>query len=83
MPAGYGFADVVGVIGSLMICAGYFGVSTGRMQGETLRFQALNAVGAGLLLVSLYVRPNAGAIVIETLWLLIALGAIVRILSRR
>ena len=79
----FGLTDLIGVVGSLMICSGYFAVSTGRMQGETLSYQLLNAIGAILLLVSLYFRPNPGAIVIEALWLVIAVATIVRIVRRR
>lgn len=80
---GFGPADLVGIIGSLLICTGYFAVSTGRMNGETIPFQLLNASGAILLLISLWFRPNPGAILIEAIWLVIALAAIVRILRRR
>ena len=83
MFAGYGFTDALGIVGSLMICSAYFAVSTGRMRGETLSFQFLNAGGAILLLISLYFRPNPGAILIEALWLVIALVAIGRILLGR
>ena len=83
MLAGYGFTDLLGIIGSLMICSGYFAVSTGRVDGESLPFQVLNAAGAILLLISLWFRPNPGAILIELLWLAIALAAIARILKRR
>ena len=81
--AGYGFTDLVGIVGSVLVCSGYFAVSTGRLHGEALSFQLLNASGAALLLVSLYFRPNPGAILIEAVWLAIALGAIARILLRR
>ena len=79
----YGFTDLLGIVGSILICTAYFAVSTGRMRGETLSFQLLNASGAVLLLVSLYFRPNPGAILIEAVWLVIALTAIARILRRR
>ncbi|HUF56626.1 MAG TPA: hypothetical protein VMM55_08725 [Thermohalobaculum sp.] len=79
----YGFTDLLGIVGSVLICTAYFAVSTGRMRGDTLSFQLLNAAGAVLLLVSLYFRPNPGAILIEAVWLVIALGAIGRILRRR
>lgn len=83
MFADWGAFDLVGIVGSLMICTGYFMVSTGRINGETIRFQLLNAGGASLLLLSLYFRPNPGAILIEAIWLLIALVAIIRILGKR
>jgi len=76
------FVDFVGVIGSLLICAAYLLVSLGRVNAEGFRFQIANAAGSVLLLVSLYFRPNPGAIVIESLWLGIALLGICRAFLR-
>lgn len=75
--------DLGGIAGSLMICAAYFAVSVGRLDPEGYRYQGANALGSALLLVSLWFRPNPGAIVIEVLWLMIALFAIGRIWVRR
>ena len=77
------FLDFVGVVGSLLICAAYLAVSVKRMDPEGLRFQGLNAGGSILLLISLYFRPNPGAILIEVLWLAIASFAIARAVLRR
>ena len=76
-------ADAVGVLGSLMLCAAYFMVSRGRMDATAMPYQLINVAGSGLLLVSLYFRPNPGAVVIEVLWLGIAITAIIGILRRR
>lgn len=76
-------ADAIGVAGSLMLCAAYFMVSRGRMDATALPYQLVNVVGSVLLLISLYFRPNHGAIVIEVLWFGIAITAIIGILRRR
>ncbi len=81
--AGFTLADWVGVVGSLTICSAYGLVSWGRIDPERLPYQVANATGAILLLISLYYRPNPGAILIEAIWLLIAGSAILRILRRR
>ena len=75
--------DGLGIVGSLTICAAYYMVSRGRMDAQGLRYQAMNLGGSALLLISLYVRPNPGAIVIEVLWAAIALTAILQILRRK
>ncbi len=75
--------DVIGVIGSLTVCSAYFGISGGRLDGDKLPYQALNMTGAILLLISLYFRPNPGAILIEVIWVVIAIWAIVRIYLKR
>jgi len=77
------FLDFVGIVGSLMMCAAYLAVSLKRADPEGIRFQATNGSGAIMLLFSLYFRPNPGAIVIEVLWLTIAIFAIGRALLRR
>ncbi len=77
------FLDFLGIIGSLMICAAYLAVSLKRLDPTGIPFQSANAVGSILLLISLYFRPNPGAIVIEVLWLAIASFAICRALFSR
>jgi hypothetical protein len=77
------FLDFVGIIGSLMICAAYLAVSLKRVDPEGFRFHIINATGSILLLISLYFRPNPGAIVIEALWLAIASFGIGRALLKR
>ncbi len=77
------FLDFLGVVGSLMICAAYLAVSLRRVDPEGFRFHIVNATGSILLLISLYFRPNPGAILIEVLWLAIAGFGIARALLRR
>ncbi|GLQ35735.1 hypothetical protein GCM10007939_20180 [Amylibacter marinus] len=72
------WADWVGIAGSIVIASAYFGVSAGRLVGDQPPFQLANLLGAGLILISLYYRPNAGAIVIEVLWVLIAIYSLLR-----
>ena len=76
-------ADWIGIVGSLLISAAYFGVSTGRMKGESPRFQMLNLSGAFMILYSLWYRPNAGAIIIEVLWVVIAVYSLVKYWRKR
>ena len=83
MWADFTFLDFVGVVGSLTICAAYLAVSLKRVDPEGIPFQLANAIGSILLLISLYFRPNPGAILIEVLWLAIASFAIARIYYRR
>ena len=75
--------DAVGILGSFLIAGAYFGVSSGRLDGERPPFQYLNLAGAVLILFSLYFRPNAGAIMIEVLWVGISLYALASFYLRR
>ena len=68
--------DAIGILGSFVIAGAYFGVSSGRLNGERPPFQYVNLAGAVLILFSLWFRPNAGAIMIEVLWVTIALWSL-------
>ena len=70
------FVDYVGIVGSLIISGAYLAVSRGWVVAERPAFQSLNLVGAIMVLLSLYYRPNAGAIIIEVLWVGIAVFAL-------
>ena len=67
------FIDYVGIAGSLVISGAYLAVSRGWVGAERPLFQLLNLTGAIMILLSLYYRPNAGAIIIEVLWVGIAI----------
>ena len=75
--------DALGILGSFCIAGAYFGVSSGKMDGERPPFQFLNLAGALLILFSLWFRPNAGAIMIEVLWIGIALWSLATYYLRR
>lgn len=70
--------DWLGVLGSFLIAGAYLAVSRGWVDAERPAFNLMNLVGAGLILWSLWYRPNAGAILIEVLWILIAVMALAR-----
>lgn len=70
--------DWIGVLGSICIASAYLAVSRGWVDAKRPAFNLINLLGAVLILWSLYYRPNAGAIVIEVLWVLIALSALAR-----
>lgn len=83
MPRGFDPWDAPGMVGALVLCAAYFMVSRRAVDPEGLTYQLMNLVGSALLLVSLWFRPNPGAILIEVIWAAIALMALARILRRR
>ena len=75
--------DWLGVLGSFLIAGAYLAVSRGWVDAERPAFNLMNLAGAGLILWSLWYRPNAGAILIEVLWIMIGLAALLRWLLRR
>ncbi len=75
--------DWLGVLGSFLIASAYFLVSSKTLEGDSVTFQLMNLVGALLILWSLYYRPNAGAIMIEVLWIGIAVYSLAKIFLGR
>ena len=70
--------DWIGVLGSFVIAGAYLAVSRSWVDAERPTFQLLNLAGASMILASLYFRPNAGAILIEVLWVIIAITSLFR-----
>lgn len=69
--------DWIGVLGSFVIAGAYLAATRSWLAAERPAFNVLNLVGAAMILASLYYRPNAGAIMIEVLWVSIALWALI------
>ena len=77
------FIDWVGVVGSFLIAGAYLAATRQWLAAERPAFNLINLTGAAFILASLYYRPNAGAIMIEVLWVLIAIWALISWYFRR
>ena len=66
------FFDWMGILGSLLIAGAYYGVSNNIFSPKRLIYHLINLIGSVLILLSLYYKPNPGAIMIELLWIFIA-----------
>lgn len=69
----YEWHDFIGNLGVLLIIGSYFWLQIGRISGQNPAYSLVNAVGAGLVLISLYYEFNLSAALIESFWLLISL----------
>ena len=77
------WANIVGLIGSVLFI-GAFAYANQAPQLDKLLFNAVNLVGAVLLLTSLWVHFNLAAFVLEAAWAVIALlGLIQALVARR
>ncbi|MEX2125996.1 MAG: hypothetical protein WD795_19050 [Woeseia sp.] len=76
------YYDVAGTTGVILIVVSYFLLQTGRMRSNSLTFSVNNAVGAALILFSLYFEFNLSAFLIEFFWLFISIVGIVRYFGR-
>lgn len=76
------YYDVAGTMGVILIVVTYFLLQTGKMRSNSLMYSVNNAVGAILILFSLYFEFNVSAFLIEFFWLLISIIGMVRYFSR-
>ena len=74
--------DILGTIGVGVIIVTYFLLQTERVRSGQLIYSLLNAIGAALILVSLYFDFNLPSVVVEGFWLVISLFGIGKYLVR-
>ena len=72
----FDFFDCLGILGSLLIAGAYYGVSNEYFSPKKLLYHLINLIGSFSILISLYYKPNPGAIIIELLWIFIAISSI-------
>lgn len=72
--------DLLGAIGVAVLLVTYLALQLNRIAAQSLRYSQLNAVGSGLILVSLTQDFNMSAFIVEASWFAISLvGAAVSI----
>ena len=76
-------ADCVGLVGVAFVVGTYFLSQIGKMNVNEPLYPALNAVGAVLILYSLFKTFNAASFVIELFWLVISIVGLVRALVNK
>lgn len=67
------FADLVGIVGSILLMIAYFLLQKGTIKGTDASYLYLNLIGASFILFSLFFFPNRSAIIIEVFWVIISL----------
>jgi hypothetical protein len=75
--------DILGTLGVAIIILTYVLLQIERLRSDQLAYSLLNAVGAALILVSLYFDFNLPSVVVEFFWLVISLFGIGKYLARR
>ena len=68
--------DAIGMLGVSMILTTYTLVQLDRINVKNISYSLVNAVGAGMILVSLTADFNLSAFVIESCWMLISMVGI-------
>jgi len=75
--------DIVGGAGVALIIGTYLLLQFERISSDSILYSILNALGAALIIVSLYFEFNFSAFVVEFFWLLISLFGIAKFAIRR
>lgn len=75
-------ADIIGICGSVLFIGAFIYANIAQMLNKLL-FNALNLIGAVLLLISLSVNFNLAAVILEVAWGLIALVGLIRALGKQ
>lgn len=76
-------ANPIGMIGVILQLIVYFLLSANRISSNTLFYQIFNMVGACCILYSLFFHWNTPSVIIEVIWLLISVRAVVRLSIRK
>ncbi len=71
-------ANFVGVIGVALVLLAYILLQTGKMKAEWISYSLINAIGSGLILISLYYYRNLASCIIEVAWFIISLYGLVK-----
>jgi len=79
----YSWYDILGTGGVATIVTTYILLQLERVRSEQLIYSMLNAVGAALILISLYYSFNFPSFIVEFFWLLISLFGMSKALLRR
>ena len=75
--------DWTGLLGTLMILFAYFLLQSGRLRGNALPYQLMNAAGALGVLISFRYAFNLSAFLLEIAWLGISIYGIARSVGGR
>jgi len=75
--------DLVGLIGVSLIVLAYLLLQFEKLRNDNLFYSVLNAIGASLVIISLYFDFNFSAFIVEFFWLLISLFGIGKYILRK
>jgi hypothetical protein len=79
----YGPMDFVGNVGVIVLIITYLMLQLNKLSSDGLAYSALNALGAGLIVVSLLFNFNLSALIVEVFWVLISFVGIFRYFRSR
>lgn len=75
-------ANLLGILGVILILIAYTLLQVGKMSAASVSYSLLNALGAALILISLYFYWNLASGVIEIAWLIISVYGLLMAIRR-
>jgi energy-converting hydrogenase Eha subunit C len=73
------FIEIVGWIGAVEVIIAYALNSSGKMKSDSVMFQVLNLTGAIFLIANTWYNAAYPSVVINIIWTVIAIVALIRI----
>lgn len=70
--------QILSAIGAAAILSAFWALQTGRLRSEQLVYQLINLVGAGLLATAAFMTESWSFVVLNAVWALVALWALLR-----
>lgn len=77
------FKDVLGAAGAILILFGFYRTSIGKWTNTSFWYELDNMVGAGLLVIYNLDRRAYISLVLDTIWVIVAIRGITSIAERR
>jgi hypothetical protein len=77
------FINILGWVGSVSVIGAYGLNSYQKIKSDSLSFQLMNLAGGVLLIINSVYKEAYPFTFINTVWVIIAIPAIIRILSKR
>ena len=77
------WVDVVGWAGAVLVLAAYGLVSTKRLDGDSVAYQALNVAGAAGMLINTYVRGALPSAALNVIWIGVGIYVLAKIVFRK
>jgi hypothetical protein len=79
----YSWFDITGLTGVILIVVAYLLLQLGKLPSSAPAYSVLNALGALLVMVSLYFDFNLSAFLMEAFWFVISLFGLLRTLTAK
>jgi hypothetical protein len=75
-------ADILQVVGAVLVLLGFFGTQVGVVDAKSLAYLVVNALGSGVLAVLALLGREWGFLLLEGVWCVVAVVSLAGVLTR-